>query len=1058
MKIVTKRTNNEVELALWQLFALIMAALACLVAMAPLISRYRAVKCDIIYVDNTNQPQSNNSEILTDYRRRYVRDVDDRAQCGVIPPMCIATTTVSTMPTASPITTTRSTQSTVSVTRPVITTNPTTPRTTTPDPWANLTKPYDSWRLPTFAVPIDYTLRVSCPDCFNLTSPQSTITFNGQVSIRINIVTATTFLVLHAKNLNITEAQLTAVGTGAATVTYLPEYEMIYLSFPSIIAVGEVTLQIVYNGKINERDQTGFYREQFWKSIDEIRYLIAANFQPIHARKAFPCFDEPNMIATFTLTLDHPQNSTVLSITDVDTQTPSMTTFLPTPTISPDSLSWAILPIDGFKSVTKTFSPTKVNIWVRSELTGPADANLDRTFELVEKTLTFVQDYLNIANEDLPNKIDLIGIPDLTLDEKASASRGLLTFREEILTTDASLNSAQEIQTTAKIIVEHILQPWFSTTDWWDNIWFDKSLSSFLAYKMIDANYPTFNLMEQFPIREMVPLMMDDFKPSMWPISNHNLTNNEEILDYLSTHIYSKGASLLRLMEYVVGNDTFQTAVRSIFNETDVSNILNTFYSNLILPAALNTSITAEDFFHSWLDERNYPIVTVDFFPSNGTENKTTITFFQARYFGSFALDSSSLDPNYKWKIYMECDLGGSKDGDIWNLTDNHAPKKINFMFDSSTETFELDEEYLWIKCNKDFYSFQVTEYVYKGGDPHTLWQAFELVFRDSIFSSNDRANLLNDAFILPHGGEIVSYDQTINLARELFTPTGNYIPWSVFVWHWNYLVDVEEHSKYFYNFKQFATRLTLAPFSFNIDSIVTNEANHEDRLLHSMFFELLCRIQNPDALNKATELYQLIPASYFYNSTGVTNVNADYLSTAIYYHMQNTNNMDEWDHLWALMTDNQYITAQQRNTILRALGASKETWRLKLLLETAFDAEADIIDTQEFFDLIISMSQNPIGRDIVWNFYRHNYRTLLQRYGETNRLFNQLIVNIVQSFENEYYYFQMVNFINQYPSASKSQQLAKDQILMNFEWILDGMAESLDDAISAGDKLNSKQ
>ncbi|CAF4417792.1 unnamed protein product, partial [Adineta steineri] len=115
--------------------------------------------------------------------------------------------------------------------------------------------------------------------------------------------------------------------------------------------------------------------------------------------------------------------------------------------------------IHGFKSVTKTFSPTKVNIWVRSELTGPADANLDRTFELVEKTLTFVQDYLNIANEDLPNKIDLIGIPDLTLDEKASASRGLLTFREEILTTDASLNSAQEIQTTAKIIVEHILQP-----------------------------------------------------------------------------------------------------------------------------------------------------------------------------------------------------------------------------------------------------------------------------------------------------------------------------------------------------------------------------------------------------------------------------------------------------------------------------------------------------------------------------------------------------------------------------------------------------------------------
>ncbi len=50
-----------------------------------------------------------------------------------------------------------------------------------------------------------------------------------------------------------------------------------------------------------------------------------------------------------------------------------------------------------------------------------------------------------------------------------------------------------------------------------------------------------------------------------------------------------------------------------------------------------------------------------------------------------------------------------------------------------------------------------------------------------------------------------------------------------------------------------------------------------------------------------------------------------------------------------------------------------------------------------------------------------------------------------------------MTDFINQYPSASKSQQLAKDQILMNFEWLIDGMAEYLNDAISAGDRHNSE-
>jgi hypothetical protein len=42
-------------------------------------------------------------------------------------------------------------------------------------------------------------------------------------------------------------------------------------------------------------------------------------------------------------------------------------------------------------------------------------------------------------------------------------------------------------------------------------------------------------------------------------------------------------------------------------------------------------------------------------------------------------------------------------------------------------------------------------------------------------------------------------------------------------------------------------------------------------RLLKSMFFELLCRVQNPDALTKSTELFYRIPSDYFSNSSGVT-------------------------------------------------------------------------------------------------------------------------------------------------------------------------------------------
>ena len=238
--------------------------------------------------------------------------------------------------------------------------------------------------------------------------------------------------------------------------------------------------------------------------------------------------------------------------------------------------------------------------------------------------------------------------------------------------------------------------------------------------------------MDQFPIREMMPLMMDDFKPSIWPVSEQNLTNNEQILDYLSTHIYSKGASLLRLLEHISEADVFQTAVTGLLSVTSVSDILPTFYSNFDLSSAVNTNVTTEEFLRSWLEERNYPILTIDVIPNDVPDKNTTLIFRQTRYFGSAELDSSSLDVNYKWKMFVECDLGGSNENDNFNLTADVDKSRIKFILESSTEVVQiLDKEYLWIKCNKDFYSYQVTEYVLENDDPHGIWQRLELLFKN---------------------------------------------------------------------------------------------------------------------------------------------------------------------------------------------------------------------------------------------------------------------------------------------------------------------------------------
>ena len=263
--------NKVIEISVWQFIAIIVASVACLIAIIPLVSRYRSNQCSVIHTEDALDSPSSTLKFSPNVRQRYVRSVvDSRDQCDIVPPMCNITTSTTTISTTVPQTTTRSTVSTVSVTRPNITPLTTTPRTTTLDPWTNLTRPYNSSRLPTFAKPIDYQLRIDCPDCFIPISGSPILKFTGQVTIRITISSATDYLVLHAKDLNITEAKI--VGSGeTAVITYIPESEMIYLSFaPSTISANEISLLITYTGLINERDQTGFYRELFWKSTGDI--------------------------------------------------------------------------------------------------------------------------------------------------------------------------------------------------------------------------------------------------------------------------------------------------------------------------------------------------------------------------------------------------------------------------------------------------------------------------------------------------------------------------------------------------------------------------------------------------------------------------------------------------------------------------------------------------------------------------------------------------------------------------------------------------------------------
>ena len=144
--------------------------------------------------------------------------------------------------------------------------------------------------------------------------------------------------------------------------------------------------------------------------------------------------------------------------------------------------------------------------------------------------------------------------------------------------------------------------------------------------------------------------MWRDGKPSSHPVVVRNVTSAAEITSLFDSITYSKGASILRMLERTVGSERFRNSLQDYLrtNAFDIGDP-TTFYNKLFV----NTS--GEQFMRNWLEESNYPILRVNL---NVTNNGTYIKFNQSRFIISNALDSSKLNNDYRWKISIQCTLG----------------------------------------------------------------------------------------------------------------------------------------------------------------------------------------------------------------------------------------------------------------------------------------------------------------------------------------------------------------------------------------------------------------
>ena len=161
-------------------------------------------------------------------------------------------------------------------------------------------------RLPAAVRPTAYDLRLA-PDL-------QAFTFSGSAEIEIEVLSPTRSVTLNAIELEIGDAWVRPKGGGriAGAVTLDAASETATITLGAELAPGPATLGLSFSGILNDRLR-GFYRSRYVGADGRERHLASTQFEATDARRAFPCWDEPALKATFSVTLVVPGHMAAVS-------------------------------------------------------------------------------------------------------------------------------------------------------------------------------------------------------------------------------------------------------------------------------------------------------------------------------------------------------------------------------------------------------------------------------------------------------------------------------------------------------------------------------------------------------------------------------------------------------------------------------------------------------------------------------------------------------------------------------------------------------------------------
>ncbi|MEM3252821.1 MAG: M1 family metallopeptidase [Candidatus Micrarchaeaceae archaeon] len=761
--------------------------------------------------------------------------------------------------------------------------------------------------------------------------------FEGKVSIDATATKSARTISLNAKELKFISAHVESRGKRQAAKIKMDKKQEAAILILKEPVYGPIRISIEYAG-IHNNKMYGFYRSEYYADGKK-KYMLTTQFEPTDARAAFPCFDRPDLKATFDVSLTIDKDLSAISNMPVKEETyagvKKTVKFYRTPKMSTYLL---YMGVGEFKFIQENFSGTKIRVVA----TGDKIKYGKLALNFAKEFLRYYQNYLGIKFP-LP-KMDLIAVPDFAAG--AMENWGAITFREIDLLADEKLTAITNIQRIANTIAHEMAHQWFGdlvTMKWWDDLWLNESFATYMASKAVNATHPEWDEDIEYIVGTFSYALNFDELHNTHPI-NVPVKTPDEINSIFDGISYEKGGSVLRMLEAYAGGDAFKAGLHSYLKKHSYSNATKQDLWNAIQDAAarLHERRDITGFMSHWINTPGYPAVVVE-------QGRNKIKLIQKKH-----------------TISVE-----SKPKSAWPLPIDYISEKAegSIFMDSMTAYLKAKS---WAKLNKG------QLYLYRVHYPKQVLEEIGKRIKEKRISEIDSWGVENDLFDLARSGKIEMREYLNFISRYMIS--AEYPANASILSHLMWLSAISYGKKYYAD-----AAYSLQAFSNNVLSAIGWHAKKGEKpyiprlrntaILASGFS------RNTKASQKAIELF--VRAS--------SNKHIDPNIKSAVYSLAAWNGGKQVYNKLIEMYDKTNLP-DEKVRCLNALGWFRKKALLRSSLEFSISKS---VRPQDSYIIHSSVASNPIGRKIIWRWTKENWKLLMHRYFGVGNILRSYITDL---------------------------------------------------------------